>query len=80
MPLIIMSPLTLIKYRPLFLKNGFEKYFNEYIESITKPMGNVLDAINRSVSFDVFMQKYPTKMDGFIEEIGTALDLPLNAR
>lgn len=80
MPLIIMSPLTLIKYRPLFLKNGFEKYFNEYIESITKPMGNVLDAINRSVSFDVFMQKYPTKMEGFIEEIGTALDLPLHAR
>ena len=25
MPLIIMSPLTLIKYRPLFYKNGFEK-------------------------------------------------------
>ena len=77
-PLIIMSPLTLIKYRPLFQKNGFEQYFDEYILSITKPISNVLDAVNRSVSFDVYMQKYPTKMDGFIEEIGGALNLPLH--
>lgn len=79
LPLIIMSPLTLIKYCYLFLKNGFEKYFNEYIRSITKPTSNVLDAINRSVSFDVFMQKYPTRIDGIIEEIVEALDISLHA-
>lgn len=77
MPLIIMSPLTLIKYRSLFLKNGFELFFNEYILSITKPTSGVLDSINRSISFDVFMQKYSTRMDGYIEEIGAALGLPL---
>ena len=79
MPLIIMSPLTLIKYRPLFLKNGFEVYFNEYILSITKPTSNVLDAINRSISFDVFMQKYPTKMDGFVDEIRESINIPLQS-
>ena len=46
--------------------------------SITKPIGNVLDAINRSVSFDVFMQNYPTNMAGFIEEIADTLEIPMH--
>ena len=33
-PLILMSPITLLKYKELFIKDGFEKYFEEYYKTI----------------------------------------------
>lgn len=58
-PLIIMSPLTLLKYQNLFKKNGFEQYFEEYYQTIRQPIVDGVSAINTLISFDDFMGKYP---------------------
>lgn len=72
-PLILMSPITLLKYKELFIKDGFEKYFEEYYKTINHSDGTVISAFNRLISFDDFMSKYPFKLkqeaDDMIKEI-----------
>lgn len=62
-PLIVMSPLCLLKYSSLFAKNGFEKYFEEYFCHINKRTETPIDLINSSITFDDYMRKYPFKLD-----------------
>ena len=54
-PLIVMSFITLIKYKELFLKNGFEYYFEQYYDEINKPFFNFDTAMNVFQSFDDYM-------------------------
>lgn len=72
-PLILMSPLTLIKYSKRFSKDGFLKYFNDYYNSIYIPSMDTLSAINKQISFDDYMSQYPFKLyqlgEQFIKEL-----------
>jgi hypothetical protein len=54
-PLIVMSFITLIKYKELFLKNGFEYFFEQYYNEINKPFFNFDTAMNVFQSFDDYM-------------------------
>lgn len=59
-PLIIMSPLCLLKYSKLFEKDGFEKYFEEYykfVDSING-FGSLQNLLKSCMSFDDFMKNY----------------------
>ena len=67
-PLILMSPLTLIKYSKRFSKDGFLKYFNDYYNSIYIPSMDTLSAINKQISFDDYMSQYPFKLDQLGEQ------------
>lgn len=58
-PLIMMSPLTLIKYRNRFLRHGFEHYFEQYYSVISKRPKDTVDSFNNVMSFDTFMAQYP---------------------
>lgn len=58
-PLIIMSPLCLLKHSERFAKDGFEKYFEEYYKHIEISIVSRVDAINRDISFDSYMDIYP---------------------
>lgn len=58
-PLIMMSPLTLIKYRNRFLLHGFEHYFEQYYSAISKRPKDTVDIFNNVMSFDTFMAQYP---------------------
>lgn len=63
-PLIMMSPLTLLKYKPLFLNKGFEYYFEAYYASLSEDrVGTIVDIINRIVSFDDFMKQFPFSIE-----------------
>lgn len=66
-PLIIMSPLCLIKHSKRFKKDGFEKYFEEYYNHSKIQTGTNVDYINKSLTFDDFMDKYPYKLDEMFE-------------
>lgn len=68
-PLIVMSPLCLLKYSSLFAKNGFEKYFEEYYDHINKKTGTPIDLINFSITFDDYMRKYPFKLDAKFDKL-----------
>lgn len=68
-PLIVMSPLCLLKYSSLFAKNGFEKYFEEYFEQINKRTGTPIDLINSCITFDDYMRKYPFKLDDKFDKL-----------
>lgn len=72
-PLILMSPITLLKYQKLFLKDGFEKYFEEYYNVISHHDGTIVSAFNRIISFDDYMSQYPFNLeneaDNMIKEI-----------
>lgn len=68
-PLIVMSPLCLLKYSSLFAKNGFEKYFEEYYDHINKKTGTPVDLINSSITFDDYMRKYPFKLDDKFDKL-----------
>ena len=69
-PLIMMSPLTLIKYHDLFYSNGFEFFFDSYYRSINKQMiQDELDAINKSISFDTYMEQYPYYLEDLRKEL-----------
>ncbi|KGN82984.1 hypothetical protein HQ35_01325 [Porphyromonas cangingivalis] len=72
-PLILMSPLTLIKYASLFHKYGFEKYFNEYYKSLESQPVDMISTLNNQISFDQYMSQYPFKLETFGEEIITEL-------
>ena len=67
-PLILMSPLTLIKYSKRFSKDGFLKYFNDYYNSIYIPSMDTLSAINKQISFDDYMSQYPFTLDQLGEQ------------
>lgn len=56
--LIMMSPLTLIKYKKRFLKHGFEHYFEQYYTAISKSPKNAVGLFNKVMSFDTFMEQY----------------------
>lgn len=58
-PLIVMSFLTLIKYNTLFKEKGFEYYFEEYYSMMGTPVTNIDDAMQKYISFDMYMSKYP---------------------
>lgn len=68
-PLILMSPLTLIKYSSLFHQDGFEKYFNEYYKSLESQPVDMISTLNNQISFDEYMSQYPFKLETFGEEI-----------
>ncbi len=66
-PLIIMSPLCLIKHSKRFKKDGFEMYFEEYYRHSKFQTGTNVDYINKGLTFDEFMDKYPSKLDDVFE-------------
>lgn len=68
-PLIIMSPLCLLKYSKLFETNGFERYFEEYYRYINIIVQNPYDLIKSCISFDDFMKKYPYKLEDKFESL-----------
>lgn len=61
-PLVLMSPLTLIKYSELFSKNGIQKYFDEYYKSLQ------LSTLNKQKSFEDYMSQYNFKLDQLGEQ------------
>ena len=63
-PLIMMSPLTFIKYKKCFLKHGFEHYFKQYYNAISKRPEDTVDLFNRVMSFDTFMEQYSYSLQG----------------
>lgn len=67
--LIIMSPLTLLKYQKLFKKNGLHKYFEDYYLSISQPIKDVISSVNISISFDAYMDQYDYKNEDLAKEI-----------
>lgn len=68
-PLIIMSPLCLLKHTERFAKDGFERYFEEYYKHIEYSQKLPVDLVNRVISFDSFMDKYPYKLIDKFESI-----------
>ena len=69
-PLIMMSPLTLLKYKSLFLEKGFEYYFEEYYSSLKiERTGGIVDLINSMISFDDFMNQYSYSLEDLRVEI-----------
>lgn len=72
-PLIIMSPLNLLKYQNLFKKNGFEQYFEEYYQSIRQSFVDGVSAINTLISFDEFMSKYPFNLGELGEQLNAEI-------
>lgn len=68
-PLIMMSPLTLIKYRKRFLRHGFEYYFEKYYKAISKHPEDTVDLFNRVMSFDTFMERYSFYLQGLRKKL-----------
>ena len=68
-PLIMMSPLTLIKYRKRFLRHGFEYYFEKYYKVISKHPEDTVDLFNRVMSFDTFMERYSFYLQGLRKKL-----------
>lgn len=57
-PLIVMSFMTLIKYHELFLKYGFETYFEDYYKVMFATPRNTQEAMTANMSFDAFMERH----------------------
>lgn len=68
-PLILMSPLTLIKYSKLFREDGIHKYFDEYYRHISLEPRDMLSKVNKLISFDDYMSQFPFNLNGFAEQI-----------
>lgn len=68
-PLIIMSFITLIKYKELFKINGFEYYFECYYNAINKPCISHDTAMDVNQSFDDYMSNYPFNLSKFSNEL-----------
>jgi len=49
----------LIKYSAIFKRDGFQKYFDEYYDSISAVPADIVSTLNHQISFDDYMQKYP---------------------
>ena len=63
-PLIMMSPLTLIKYKKLFKVHGFEYYFEKYYEATSVKPKSATDLFNKVMSFETFMEQYSYSLQG----------------
>lgn len=69
-PLIMMSPLTLLKYKPLFIEKGFEYYFEAYYSSLkAERTGSIVDVINSIISFDDYMNQFSFSLEDLRIEI-----------
>lgn len=67
--IILMSPLTLIKYSSLFQQDGFQKYFDEYYEFISSNPSDIGAPLNSQNSFDEYMSQYPFNLGALGDEI-----------
>lgn len=68
-PLIMMSPLTFIKYRKHFLKHGFEHFFERYYNAISRCPEDTVDLFNKVMSFDTFMERYSFSLQGLRKKL-----------
>lgn len=68
-PLIILSPLCLLKYKDRFKRNGFIYYFERYFESIDFKGKDYLDVINTQITFDEYMSQYPYQLNDVFEDL-----------
>ena len=68
-PLILMSPLTLIKYSSLFQQEGFEKYFDGYYRSLRSKPVDIISTLNNQISFDEFMSQHSFYLQTLGKEI-----------
>ena len=57
-PLIMMSPITFIKYKRRFILRGLDYYFEQYYKAISINVESTVDLFNRVMSFDTFMEQY----------------------
>ena len=67
--LIMMSPLTFIKYRNRFLRHGFEHYFEQYYNAISKRPEDRVDLFNKVMSFDTYMEQYSYSLQGLRKKL-----------
>lgn len=72
-PLVIMSPLCLLKHCDRFRRDGFEKYFEEYYQHIQDRTGEDVDLINANVTFDEYMDTYRYNLADRFEELKNKL-------
>lgn len=68
-PLIILSPLCLLKYQDRFKRDGFIRYFEDYFKSIEGQMNKTLDAINSQITFEEYMSQYPYHLDDVFDNL-----------
>lgn len=66
-PLIVLSPISLLKYGNLFKRDGFEKYFEDYY--LSQKQCNSLLEINSLISFDEYMAQYKFDLDDVRMEV-----------
>lgn len=62
-PLILLSPLCLLKHSEDFKMKGFEPYFEEYYQEVKQCNGTSLDNIITTMTFEEFMDKYPFHLE-----------------
>ena len=72
-PLIVMSPISLLKYGNLFKRDGFEKYFEDYY--LSQKQCDSLSEINRLISFDEYMAQYKFDLNNVRMEVLRELGL-----
>ena len=73
-PLIMMSPLTFLKYKPLFREKGFEYYFEAYYSSLkNERTGSIVDIVNSMISFDDYMNQFSFSLEDLRVEIMNTL-------
>lgn len=68
-PLIMMSPLTFIKYKRRFKAHGFAYYFEKYYEAISVKPESMVDLFNKVMSFDTFMEQYAYSLQGLRKDL-----------
>lgn len=68
-PMIILSPLCLLKYQDRFKRDGFIQYFEEYYSCIINHNMTHLDAINSQITFDEYMSKYPYHLNDVFDDL-----------
>ncbi len=68
-PLIVMSFITMIKYKSLFQQNGFEYYFEKYYKILKKKQNSINDVFYSNISFDEFMGLNPYDLTDLHENL-----------
>lgn len=68
-PLIMMSPLTFIKYKNRFKTHGFEYFFEKYYDAISLKPESTADLFNNVMSFDTFMEQYSYSLQGLRKDL-----------
>ena len=66
-PLIVLSPISLLKYSSLFESNGFEKYFEDYY--LSQQHCDSLSEVNSLISFDEYMSQYKFDLEDVMVEV-----------